>query len=92
MAPFVLATLTAVHLYAAFLGGELPDGRMGEDHEVVFVVADDATAARKAAQKKWGGGGRGHVDAVTRLDMIDGYAATLQHAGSGDVTDMEGYN
>jgi hypothetical protein len=92
MPPFVLATLTAVHLYAAFLGGELPDGRMGEDHEVVFVVAEDATSARKAAKEKWGGGGRGHVDAVTRLDMIDGYAVSLQQAGSGDATEMEGYN
>jgi len=44
MSPFVLATPTNVHLYAAFLGGELADGRMGEDHEVVFVVAGDSTA------------------------------------------------
>jgi hypothetical protein len=67
---------------------------MGEDHEVVFVVADDTTSARKAAQKKWSGSGRGHVDAVTRLDMIDGYSVTVEQggSGSGDVTDMEGYN
>jgi hypothetical protein len=96
MPPFVLATLTRVHLYAAFLGGELADGRMGEDHEVVFVVAGDTTSARKAAQKKWSGTGRGHVDAVTRLDMIDGYSVTVEQSdagsGSGDVTSMEGYN
>jgi hypothetical protein len=75
---------------------------MGEDHEVVFVVADDSTSARKAAQKKWSGSGRGHVDAVTRLEMIDGYRVTVQPSesgvgvgsgsGSGDVTEMEGYN
>jgi hypothetical protein len=94
MVPFVLATLAGVHLYAAFLGGELADGRMGEDHEVVFVVADDNTAARKAAQAKWSGSGRGHVDAVTRLDMIDGYSVTVEPSGGahGDVTSMEGYN
>jgi hypothetical protein len=92
MAPFVLATLTAVHLYAAFLGGELANGRMGEDHEVVFVVADDSTSARKAANRKWSGTGRGHVDAVTRLDVIDGYQVTLNQGGTGDVTEMEGYN
>ena len=57
-----------MHLYAAFLGGELAPNRMGEDHEVVFVVAEDTTSARKAAQTKWGGDGRAHVDAVTRLD------------------------
>jgi hypothetical protein len=98
MPPFVLATLTCVHLYAAFLGGELANGRMGEDHEVVFVVADDTTAARKAAQKKWSGSGRGHVDAVTRLEMIDGYSVSVEPNGSAsgseaaDVTEMEGYN
>jgi hypothetical protein len=81
-----------VHLYAAFLGGELTDGRMGEDHEVVFVVADDVIAARRAATAKWGGDGRAHVDALTRLDMIDGFTITLEVGGSGDRTETEGYN
>jgi len=81
-----------MHLYAAFLGGELAADRMGEDHEVVFVVAEDTTAARRAAKQKWGGDGRPHVDAVTRLDMIDGYSVTLAPTGQGDRTAMEGYN
>jgi hypothetical protein len=81
-----------VHLYAAFLGGELTDGRMGEDHEVVFVVADDVITARRAAKAKWGGDGRAHVDALTRLDMIDGFTITLEGGGSGDKTETEGYN
>jgi hypothetical protein len=65
---------------------------MGEDHEVVFVVADDMVSARRAAKAKWGGDGRAHVDALTQLDMIDGYAIDLQEAGSGDRTTTEGYN
>jgi hypothetical protein len=81
-----------MHLYAAFLGGELAADRMGEDHEVVFVVAEDTTSARRAAKDKWGGGGRAHVDAVTRLDMIDGYAISLTATGQGDTTALEGYN
>ena len=81
-----------MHLYAAFLGGELAGNRMGEDHEVVFVVAEDAASARRAARDKWGGDGSGHVDAVTRLDMIDGHAITLVLSGQGDATAMEGYN
>jgi hypothetical protein len=81
-----------VHLYAAFLGGELTAGRMGEDHEVVFVVAEDMKAARQAAKAKWGGAGRPHVDALTRVDMIDGYAVALDPTGTGDVTESEGYN
>lgn len=81
-----------MHLFAAYLGGELSPGRMGEDHEVVFVVAEDVVSARKAAKAKWGGDGRAHVDALTRIDMIDGYALTLEEAGSGDRTETEGYN
>lgn len=58
-----------MHLYCAFLGGSLGEGRMGEDHETVFVVA--------AARRKWRGVGRPHVDALERLDRVDGYAITL---------------
>jgi hypothetical protein len=87
-----------VHLYAAFLGGELGPGRIGEDHEVVFVVAEDMPSARRAARAKWGGDGRAHVDALTRLDRIDGFAIGLERwenggwDGDGDVTVTEGYN
>ena len=81
-----------MHLFAVFLGGELGPGRMGEDHEVVFVVAEDMVSARRAATAKWGGDGRAHVDALTRLDMIDGFAVGLEPAGAGDTTETEGYN
>ena len=81
-----------MHLFAAYLGGELGPGRMGEDHEVVFVVAEDMPSARRAAKEKWGGDGRAHVDALTRLDMIDGYAIGLQPQGDGDATATEGYD
>ena len=81
-----------MHLFAAFLGGELAPGRMGEDHEVVFVVAEDMESARRAAKAKWGGDGRSHVDALTRLDMIDGFAVALEPAGAGDSTETQGDN
>jgi len=81
-----------VHLYAAYLGGELTPGRMGEDHEVVFVVAEDMPAARRAAKAKWKGDGRAHVDALTRIDTIDGFAIGLEETGGGDATETEGYN
>ena len=70
-----------MHLYAAFLGGDLGPGRMGEDHEVVFVVAEDELSARRAAKAKWGGDGRPHVDALTRIDVIDGFAVGLEQRG-----------
>ncbi len=81
-----------MHLFAAFLGGELAPGRMGEDHEIVFVVAEDLLAARRAAKAKWRGQGRPHVDALTRVDMIDGWAIGLQPGGEGDVMETVGYN
>ena len=65
---------------------------MGEDHEVVFVVADDMISARRAAKAKWGGDGRAHVDALTRLDMIDGFTISLEGGGAGDRTETEGYD
>ena len=65
---------------------------MGEDHEVVLAVAKDLPSARKAAQVQVGRGGRPYVDALTRIDMIDGYAIGLQQTGAGDTTETEGYN
>jgi hypothetical protein len=56
------------------------------------VVAEDAESARRAAKAKWGGDGRAHVDALTRLDMIDGFAVGLEPGGSGDSTETTGYN
>ena len=58
----------------------------------MFVVADDMESARRAAKDKWGGGGRAHVDALTRLDMVDGFAVGLEPGGSGDATETQGYN
>jgi len=65
---------------------------MGEDHEVVFVVAEDMPSARRAAKAKWGGDGRPHVDALTRLDMVDGFAIGLERQGDGDAFETVGYD
>jgi hypothetical protein len=90
--PFRSRYDSRVHLYVAYLGGELAAGRVGEDHEVVFVVAEDTESARRAAKAKWGGDGRPHVDALTRLDVIDGFAVGLEPAATGDSIETEGYN
>ena len=78
-----------MHLYAVYLGGNLPPGRMGEDHEVVFVVGEDAKDVRRRARRKWQGAGRAHIDAVVRIDQIDGHAVELVPAGDGDITDLD---
>lgn len=66
-------------LYLVYLGGKLVPGRVGEDHETVVVVAQDASAARKAAKAKWGGVGDAHVDAVQELDVVDSHKICLIH-------------
>jgi hypothetical protein len=81
-----------MHLYAAFLGGPLADGRMGEGHEVVMVVAEDPTQARALAKAKWTGVGRSHVDAVQQIDVVDGFEIALVQTGAADRLPLEGYN
>jgi Domain of Unknown Function (DUF1543) len=82
-----------MHLFAAFLGGPIAEGRMGEDHEVVFVIAPDPAQAKSMARSKWSGAGRGHVDAVRRIDQVDGYVLSLTKVeSSGDRTELEDYN
>jgi len=66
-----------VNLYIVYLGGSMLSSRMGEDHEVMAVVAADVPAACKAAKAKWQGLGDPHVDAVRHLDVIGGYQVTL---------------
>lgn len=64
-------------LYVVYLGGRLAPGRIGEDHEVVLVVADDEQDARRKAKRKWRGGAKAHVDAVARVGVVDGHRVTL---------------
>jgi hypothetical protein len=65
-------------LYAVFLGGTPAKGRMGEDHEVVFVVAEDVAEMKTLAKRKWTGVGRPHVDAYEALSSVDGFAIRLE--------------
>lgn len=78
-----------MNLYIVYLGGKLDSLRMGEDHEVVAVVAADATAARKAAKAKWRGIGDPHVDAVQELIIVDGHNITLTPTGRQDHTFLD---
>jgi hypothetical protein len=76
-------------LYAVYLGGDQAPGRMGEDHEVVFVVGEDIKEVRRKARAKWKGVSKPHIDAVQRLDQIDGHAITLVESGEGDSVELD---
>jgi hypothetical protein len=79
-------------LYCAYLGGPLDAGRIGEGHEVVFVVAADRAEAKSKAKAKWSGAPPGHLDALVRVDRVDGHQVALSEVGGGDVLDAETYN
>jgi len=81
-----------MHLYAAYLGGPLDGGRIGEDHEVVLVAAADRDEAKVRAEAKWRGAPPGHLDALVRIDQVDGHQVTLTGGGVGDVLDGETCN
>lgn len=78
-------------LYVVYLGGNLSPGRLGEDHEVVLVVAETPKEARDKARAKWGGfaaeGTRAHVDALARVRAVDGYDVALSWSGAPDDID-----
>ena len=76
-------------LYVVYLGGRPPPGRMGEDHEVVLVVADSLAAARAAAKRKLRGSGRAHVDAVSKVAVVDGHRVTLAPTGEDDAVETD---
>ena len=76
-------------LYVVYLGGALAPGRIGEDHEVVLVAADSVPAARAAAKKKWRGADRPHIDAVSRVAVVDGHRVTLTPTDEPDAIDTD---
>jgi Domain of Unknown Function (DUF1543) len=83
-----------MHLFSVFLGGPIASGRMGEDHEVVFVVAVGPEEAKGLARSKWRGMGRAHIDAVQRIDQVDGYQLSLSRldGSDGDRTELQNCN
>ncbi|KAM3098484.1 DUF1543 domain-containing protein [Phormidesmis sp. 146-35] len=72
-------------LFAVFLGGKLASDRLGEDHEVVFVIAGSQKEARTLAKAKWKGIADGiHVDAIQKLDIVDGHRILLTETEESD--------
>jgi hypothetical protein len=79
-------------LYAVLLGGSGGAERLSEDHETVFVVAEDDAAAKARAKAKWSGRGRAHVDALAVLDVVDGHAIRVASSPDEESTRVVSYN
>ncbi len=77
-------------LFVVFLGGKLQDGRVGEDHEVVPVVAEDSHDARVRARKKWKGLDQKsvHIDSMMELSSVDGHDVSLNRVGNEEENDI----
>ena len=71
-------------LFVVYLGGKLRSDRVGEDHEVVAVVAEDEHDARLKAREQWKGSDRKsvHVDSMMELSTVGGYAISLRRIGN----------
>ena len=65
-------------LFAVCLGGGSEPDRLVEDHELVFVLAEDAKSAGKKAAKLWRGRGGGHADTSTELAEVNGHKIGLE--------------
>ena len=80
-------------LYVAYLGGPLDEGRMGEGHEVVLVVAADPAEAKARATAKWRGAPPGHLDALERIVRVGGYTVRLDESDDpADEVELETFN
>ena len=73
-------------LFAVVLGGNQTGSRLGEDHEVVFVAAEDEAEARAKAKRKWSGETTAglHIDSLAKVDLVDGFRIDLTPDGEGD--------
>ncbi len=79
----------SAELYVVYLGGDPAPGRLGEDHEVVVVVAHSIKEARAAARAKWRGASTGHVDAVQAIRVVDGYEVRLEPSALEDDVELD---
>jgi hypothetical protein len=84
-----LSSTDAPELYVVFLGGDPAPGRLGEDHEVVVVVATSLKEARAKARSKWQGDSKAHVDAVQLVKVVDGFVIRLEATDLDDVSELD---
>lgn len=70
-------------LYAVYLGGRIKEENFIEDHEIVFVVAEDEKEARSLGREKWNAMDI-HVDGTKLVENIDGFSISLSENNEQD--------
>ncbi len=63
-------------LYMAYVWGDSKD-RLIEDHEIIFVVAENPADAKRIAKEKTVLTSGVHVDVMSEIKNIDGYDISL---------------
>ena len=69
--------MSQINLYAVLLGGKIRKNNLMEDHQLVFVVAEDEDSARGKAKEKWDAEDI-HVDGTQKISVVDGYEIHLE--------------
>lgn len=77
---YSITTMEKKKLYAVYLGGKTAGKRFGEDHELVFTVAENMEQAKRQARLKWGEAiaRTVHVDDAKLIGKVDGYRVKLE--------------
>ena len=70
-------------LWAIYLGGRYGDGFI-EDHEIVFVVAQDKDEAKKLAKIKSKIVNDVHCDGVISISNVDGYDIEIKPSNNSE--------
>lgn len=65
-------------LFAVLLGGKIRPNNLMEDHQLVFVVAENEKQARKLAKLKWPEADSIHVDGTQLIEQVDGFMISLK--------------
>jgi len=71
-------------LYAVLLGGKIREENLMEDHQLVFVVAENEKDARKSAKLKWPEAESIHVDGTQHIRIVDGYQIKIERSDNAD--------
>ncbi|MFH1000589.1 MAG: DUF1543 domain-containing protein [Bacteroidota bacterium] len=71
-------------LFAVLLGGKIRPNNLMEDHQLVFIVAENEKQARKLAKLKWPEADSIHIDGTQLIEQVDGFKISLKKEDTQD--------